>query len=33
MSTLSGKKPDIKIKPLTVEMIIESANAGRWLYD
>ena len=27
------KKPDIKIKPLTVEMIIESANAGRWLYD
>lgn len=27
------KKPDIRIKPLTVEMIIESAKAGRWLYD
>ncbi|AMO47291.1 Hypothetical protein AKI40_0868 [Enterobacter sp. FY-07] len=27
------KKPKIKIKPLTVEMIIESARAGRWLYD
>lgn len=29
------KKPsaDIELKPLTVEMIIESAKAGRWLYD
>lgn len=27
------KKPEIVIKPLTVEMIIESAKAGRWLYD
>jgi hypothetical protein len=23
----------VKIKPLTVEMIIESAKAGKWLYD
>lgn len=27
------KKPNIEIKPLTIEMIIESAKAGRWLYD
>lgn len=27
------KKPEIVIKPLTVEMIIESAKAGKWLYD
>lgn len=27
------KGPNIEIKPLTVEMIIESAKAGRWLYD
>ncbi len=25
--------PDPPIKPLTVAMIIESAKAGRWLYD
>lgn len=25
--------PEIELKPLTVEMIIESAKAGKWLYD
>lgn len=27
------KKSEIEIKPLTVEMIIESARAGAWLYE
>nr|VUD28290.1 Protein of uncharacterised function (DUF1493) [Raoultella sp. NCTC 9187] len=28
-----GKPPERKLKPLTVEMIIESARAGVWLYE
>jgi len=27
------KPPHKELKPLTVEMIIESAKAGQWLYD
>lgn len=27
------KPPEIELKPLTVAMIIESAKAGKWLYD
>ena len=29
----SGKQASRQLKPLTVEMIIKSAIAGRWLYD
>lgn len=27
------KKPTYELRPLTVGMIIESAKAGRWIYD
>ena len=30
---LTKKFRDRQYKPLTLEMIIESAKAGRWLYD
>ncbi|VEI62283.1 DUF1493 family protein [Serratia rubidaea] len=27
------KVPDVEPKPLTIQMLVESARAGRWIYD
>ncbi|MEB7586960.1 DUF1493 family protein [Serratia rubidaea] len=29
----SQKVPDVEPKPLTIQMLVESARAGRWIYD
>ncbi|WKX28089.1 DUF1493 family protein [Tatumella ptyseos] len=30
---LSQKVPDVPPKPLTLRMLVESAKAGRWLFN
>lgn len=33
LRTASQQIPEVQPKPLTLQMLIESAKAGRWLYD